>query len=77
LGKRYAAGEGVPQDTEEAVNWFRLSAQKDAEAQYLLGLAYLKGEGVPQNREKALEWLKKSAEQEYEAAQRALRDHEK
>ena len=50
LGVRYDEGEGVPQDDEEAVRWYRLAAdQGDADAQFNLGTMYAEGQGVPQD----------------------------
>src|SRR5574338_204588 len=41
LGLMYAKGQGVPQDFNEAVTWFRKAAdQGDAGGQYDLGIAY-------------------------------------
>ena len=45
----YEDGKGVEPDDEEAVKWYRLSAEQgDASAQWHLGLAYANGEGVEQ-----------------------------
>jgi uncharacterized protein len=51
LGLLYYRGQGVPQDHNEAVKWFRRAADLgDAQAQYNLGLIYAKGEaGEPDN----------------------------
>ncbi len=39
LGLMYATGEGVPQDNNEAVRWYRLAAEQgDDRAQYILGM---------------------------------------
>ena len=47
LGVRYANGEGVLKDDEEAVRWYRLDAdQGHAFAQSLLGGMYIEGRGV-------------------------------
>ena len=46
-------GDGVSQDYEEAVPWFRKTAEQgNAKAQYNLGIMYVNGEGVPQDRPK-------------------------
>ncbi len=47
LGYMYAKGQGVPQDSAEAVMWFRRAAdQGDAEAQIQLGLMYENGQAA-------------------------------
>ena len=70
LGIRYSFGQGVEQDYQEAVNWYRKSAEQgDARAQYNLGICYSQGEGVEQDSQKAVVWYKKSAEQGIAEAQ--------
>ena len=60
----YDLGRGVPQDDQEAVKWFRLSAEQgNAKAQYNLGAMYANGEGVPQDYKEAVKWYRLSAEQ--------------
>jgi TPR repeat protein len=45
----YMIGEGVRQDDQEAVKWFRRAAEQgDAHAQFRLGEHYDSGRGVPQ-----------------------------
>ena len=47
LGFRYAVGDGVLKDADEAARWFRLAAgQVHASAQCRLGVMYRNGEGV-------------------------------
>ena len=66
----YFFGEGVPQDYQEAVKWYRLAAgQGDATAQYNLGLKYANGEGVPQDYQEAVKWYRLAAEQGDDSAQ--------
>ena len=51
----YDNGNGVTQDDEEAVKWYRLAAdQGNARAQFTLGLMYSSGEGVPESKVAAL-----------------------
>jgi len=66
----YANGEGVPQNMEEAVTWFRKAAEPagHVDAQYHLGVSYLYGAGVPQNKDEAVKWLRKAAAQRHEQA---------
>ena len=74
LGLMYYRGEGVPQDREEAVSWFRMAAEKGhSSAQYNLGLTYHKGAGVPQDSAEALKWFRKAAAQGDAGAQNSLR----
>lgn len=54
VGLRYARGEGVPQDFEQAAYWFEQAADQDlAIAQYRLATLYEKGRGVPQDYDQA------------------------
>jgi hypothetical protein len=47
LGMMHDQGKGVPQDYEEAANWYYLSAEQGlTNAQYNLGSMYANGEGV-------------------------------
>ena len=74
LGASYYNGDGVPQDYEQALWWFRKAAEQGhADAQYMLGVIYYKGRrGVPQDYEQALWWSRKAAEQGHADAQRIL-----
>uniref|UniRef100_A0A914VL89 Uncharacterized protein n=1 Tax=Plectus sambesii TaxID=2011161 RepID=A0A914VL89_9BILA len=55
LGFMYKNGRGVPQSDEEAVKWYRKSAEQgEASAQYNLGWMYEIGHGVPQSDEEAV-----------------------
>src|ERR1035438_518640 len=57
----YHNGQGVPQDSAEAIRWCRKAAdQGDANAQYALGFTYHKGQ-VPQDDAEALRWYAKIA----------------
>jgi Sel1 repeat len=73
MGLRFANGEGVTQNYENAMKWFaKASNAGDAKAQWKLGLGYLKGIGVTQDRSQALIWLKRAANNGLPQAQRAL-----
>lgn len=73
LGRRYYAGEGVPQDDVEAVRWTRLAAEQGhAPAQYSLGLLHFRGRGVVGDDATAAGWYRAAAEQGHAAAQAAL-----
>ena len=46
LGMMYYFGDGVPQDYQEAVKWYRKAAEQElAKAQFTLGAMYGNGEG--------------------------------
>ena len=58
LGVMYATGDGVPQDYQEAVKWYRRAADQGyADAQYNLGVMYYNGEGVIQDKREAYIWF--------------------
>ena len=66
----YQNGQGVAQDYQEAVKWFRRAAeQNDPVAQCYLGVCYMTGAGVPQEYSEAARWLREAAEQGDPAAQ--------
>jgi len=55
----YAIGQGVPQDYEQAVVWFRKAAEQgEAMAQTNLGVRCVAGEGVPADAAQALVWYR-------------------
>lgn len=73
LGVRYDTGEGVLQDHQQAVKWYRKAAEQgDALAQYNLGTKYDAGQGVLQDYKQAAEWWSKAAEQGHAKAQNNL-----
>ena len=64
IGMIYKHGQGVQQDYEEAVKWYRLGAEQGGvNAQYNLGLMYSTGKGTPQSHKESIKWLLKVAEQ--------------
>lgn len=79
LGTSYWNGDGVPEDKEQAVTWWRRAAeQRDSEAQYFLGCAYQTGEGLPNGErdvDMALSWFKNAAEQNHLGARKKMADH--
>lgn len=63
LGDCYRTGSGLPQDTSQAVYWYRKSAQQGyAKAQNNLGACYEGGIGVSQDYVQAVYWYRKAAE---------------
>jgi TPR repeat protein len=70
LGVCYQNGQGLEQNYQEAVQWFRRAAdQNDPVAQCYLGVCYWMGQGVPQEFGEAAKWLREAAEQNDPAAQ--------
>ena len=64
LAIKYEKGDGVSENYEEAVKWFRKAAdQGNAQAQYNLGTMYFAGQGVVQDDSKAISWYLKAANQ--------------
>ena len=75
MGLRYADGEGVPQNYQDAMAWFAKAAENgNSKAQWKLGLGYMKGIGVPHDERKAVVWFKRAANQGDVRAQSALSD---
>ena len=63
LGFKYLDGDGVKQDTTEAMKWFRMAGDNgDAHAAYTLGRIYYKGEGTSVDYAEALKWFLMAAE---------------
>ena len=57
LGVMYDDGQGVAQDSKEAVKWFRKAADQGfANAQYDLGVMNASGLGVEQDLKEAVKW---------------------
>jgi hypothetical protein len=69
----YRGGNGVGQDSGEALKWYRLAAdQGSVAAQNNLGEMYLNGHGVRQDYAEALKWFRKAADQGLAVAQNNL-----
>ena len=70
LGDMYSEGRGVPEDDDQAEEWWSKAAhgyllraeRGDAAAQYRLGELFETGSGVPADEEQAKEWYTKAAE---------------
>jgi len=64
LGRCYALGDGVRQDSERAFEWFEKAADNGLPvAQCNLAHCYLRGEGTPIDYGKAIHYIQKSANQ--------------
>jgi len=64
LGRMFEEGQGVAQDTAEAIRWYRLAAEQGhADAQYNLGRMFEEGQGVAQDTAEAIRWYRLAAEQ--------------
>ena len=62
LAKRLQKGEGVAQNTKQAIQWYTRAAEQGvAPAQLNLAIMYLRGEGVKPNLQQAKVWLEKAA----------------
>ena len=73
LGVMYFDGEGVPENNDEAVKWYRLAAEQGyAPAQVALGEAYSEGNVVPQDDGEAVKWYRLAAEQGHAKSQHRL-----
>lgn len=63
LGRRYLSGEGVAEDTAEAMNWYSKAAEQgNADAQLLLGQWYENGTNVAADKAEALKWYRMAGE---------------
>ena len=63
LAIMYDLGEGVPQSSKKALEYYRTAAEQGfADAQNNLGVMYDQGEGVENNYKEALKWYKLAAE---------------
>lgn len=70
MGELYSRGEGVPQDSEQAAQWWRKAAEQGmAYAQNELGVVLTDGIGVEADPLQALAWYRKAAEQGLGVAQ--------
>jgi hypothetical protein len=70
LASLYDEGEGVIEDEQEALKWYRLAAaQGHASAQAALGAAYAAGRGVAQDHSEAARWDRLAAVQGHAQAQ--------
>ena len=63
LARKLSRGEGIAEDQEAALAWFRKAAENgDAKAQLTMARLYFSGDGVAKDPMRAAIWLKRSAE---------------
>jgi len=63
-GRQYYWGQGMVQNSQEALKWFRKSAEQgNADAQFALGSMYYLGDGVPRDYVQAHMWFTMAAVQ--------------
>jgi uncharacterized protein len=73
IGVMYMEGKGVPQDDQQALDWYRKAAEQGLpKAQYNMGYIYNNGKGVPQDFKQAAGWYRKAADQGAPKAQNSL-----
>jgi hypothetical protein len=73
LGRMYHYGQGVPQDNDEVLRWYRKAADQGyAAAEYGVGYMYMYGLGVQSDYTEAVRWCRKAADQGYAKAQDSL-----
>lgn len=69
LGQAYEDGNGVQENDDLAVKWYRKAAEQgNADAETELGVMYREGRGVEKSKEEALKWYRKAAQQMNAAA---------
>ena len=75
VGYMYELGQGVEQDHEAAVKWFRRAAEQGVpQAQYRLAKSYKHGQGVGADPSYAYAWYSVAAASSHAQAQQAMTD---
>ena len=70
MGSIYAIGEGVPQNYDQAFNWFEKAAkQGHIKSAHNIALLYEKGRGAPQDYNQAVNWYKRAVSAGYADSQ--------
>jgi TPR repeat protein len=65
----YVLGQGVPQDNEKALYWYRKSAEQGfAESQNSIGVIYHEGQGVEKDWVEAYAWFRLAESNGHEMA---------
>jgi len=57
---------------EKFLRTLEAAKQRDANAQYKVGLMYFRGKGVPENRKKAILWMRRAYSQGHRGAAKKL-----
>lgn len=69
LGRMYAEGEGVGQNSAEAIQWIKNAADSGyPAADFEMGLRYLTGDGLIEDPDQAVDHFKRAAGNEHELA---------
>lgn len=64
IGSMYDLGLGLPQDYQQAKQWYeKAAAQENSNAQLNLGVMYANGHGVRQDYHQGKQWFEKAAAQ--------------
>ncbi|NGZ26693.1 MAG: sel1 repeat family protein [Magnetococcales bacterium] len=67
---RYAEGEGVGKNPEEAAKWFQKSADNgDVDAMVMMGILFENGQGVKKDLSQAAQWYEKAAQRGHSEGQ--------
>ena len=73
LAERYANGNGIETNMQEAAKWYRKAAERGhVKAQYELGLCYANGNGVEKNEAEAKKWFSSAAARGYSKAKNRM-----
>ena len=73
LGDMYSSGQGVGQDYNEALRWYRMAAEQgNTAAQLSITMLYGEGHLGPADSDEAVKWCRKAAEQGNASAQLRL-----
>lgn len=62
VGTRFAEGDGLKKDLDQAIQWWSTAANQDANCSYLLAEQYQNGRLVPADLSQAIIWWRKGAE---------------
>ncbi len=63
VGYMYFVGKGVQKNIQEAIKWYKKSAEQDfVLPQLVLGAVYLQGNGITKDTGEAFKWYRKAAE---------------
>jgi len=69
IAQAYLLGQGVPQDIDQAIDWYSRAAENNPEAQNELGFIYSSGRYIAADYQKAVEYFTKAAFANHPVAQ--------